>query len=101
MAGNPPRESWEALQGKAQHERPIPETDTPEEMVMRALSAGPGRDLLDWLKREYIEKRNLPGASEAALRELEAQRALVDRLEKMKNAGKELTDRRLQARAKQ
>lgn len=96
----PPRESWEGLkrtypQGTAPD---VPDADTTEEMVMRAVS-GPGQALLDWLRAEFIEKRNRPGASEAELRELEAQRSLVSRIETMAKKGAQITAERAKKRA--
>lgn len=83
----PPRASWESLSRKpGEPAGPLP-SDTIEEMVMRAVLIGPGAELLAWLRKETIEKRNQPGASEASLRELEAQRALVQRLEVMRDRG--------------
>lgn len=89
MTDKPPRASWESLS----HAKPaseaiaVPAEDTPEEMVMRAVLIGPGAEMLAWLRKEYIEKRNRAGASEAELREMEAQRALVHRLETMRDRG--------------
>jgi hypothetical protein len=88
MTDKPPRASWQALDRSQQPDAAAPTTDdTPEEMVMRAVLIGPGAEMLAWLRKEYIEKRNRAGASEADLRELEAQRALVHRLESMRDKG--------------
>lgn len=97
----PPRESWEGLRREFSVQGTqvdAPETDTVEEMVMRAVS-GPGQALLDWLRAEFIEKRNRPGASEAELRELEAQRYLVHRIEDMRDKGAAITAARAKKRA--
>lgn len=97
----PPRESWEALQrvGGVQSAGAPPE-DTAEELVWRAVSAGVGADLLDYLRSITIEKRNHPGASEAELRESEAQRVLVHRLETMRDRGAEIASARAAAKSK-
>lgn len=91
MTSKPPPASWESLQ---QRPRGVstepPDHDTPEELVWRATSAGVGKDLLDWLRAEYIEKRNQPLAHEAQLREFEAERRLVARLEQMRDSGAEI-----------
>lgn len=57
---------------------------------MRALAGGPGSVLLAWLRAEYIEKRDPPNAHDVQLRESEARRFLVDRLEKMCKRGLEI-----------
>jgi len=97
---SPPRESWESLQrqGGAQSAEP-PAEDTAEELVWRAVSAGVGADLLDYLRSITIEKRNTPGAPEADLRELEAQRALVNKLQIMRDRGAEIAAARSKPKA--
>lgn len=75
-----------------------PDTDTAEELVWRAVSAGTGKDLLDWLRAETIEKRDPERATEAQLRESEAKRNLVHRLEMMRDRGAEIAAARQKAK---
>lgn len=65
-------------------------TDTDEELVMRVLSGREGQRFMEFLRAETIEKRNRPNASDAELREMEAQRQLVARLELMAKRGAEI-----------
>jgi hypothetical protein len=83
----PPRESWEGLQQKpAATANGNPDDDT---MVLAATSSGAGQQLMEYLRRRYIEHRNRPGASEAELREAEACRRLVGDLEAMRDRAME------------
>lgn len=93
----PPRESWESLIERAQPESvAVPDQDTDEELVFRALSD----ELLEWLKRRYIEFRDPERASEPQLRESEAKRRLVYDLERMSKRGAEIAAARAKAKAK-
>lgn len=84
----PPRESWEGLTRRSEPASTAPpDHDTPEEMVMRVLSGGDGPNLIDWLRREYVDHCCRPAATEAEIREAEARRQLVRRLEAMRDRG--------------
>lgn len=85
----PPSATWESLR-RQNAAAAAPAHDTPEEMVLRATTGPDGYALMEWLRQEYIERRNGPMATESALREAEACRGLVDRLEKMRLRGIEI-----------
>jgi hypothetical protein len=93
-----PKVSWEALRNRpltpvaAAIERTA---DTPEEMVWRAVSGGLGADLLEWLRSETIEKRDPADATDAQLRESEANRRLVAKIENMRDRGAEIAAARI------
>jgi hypothetical protein len=85
--------SWDDLSKPRRGSRQPDElpSDTPEELVMRVLSGREGERFRDFLRAETIEKRNTPNASDAELRELEAQRRFVARLELMATRGAEIS----------
>ena len=91
MTQKPPAVSWEALSRPAAPQPDAaPPRNTPEEMVMRALSGPAGRDFLQWLHKTYVEKSPRPQASDAELREDAACRRLVLDLERMNERGSEI-----------
>lgn len=57
------------------------------ETCMRVFGSADGRDLLKHLYATYVDRRCRPGATEAELREAEAQRRLVHDLEKLRDEG--------------
>lgn len=99
MTDRPPPQSWEGLQQRVPRHAAQIASDTPEEMVMRVTSGGEGKKLLDWLHAEFVEKTCAPGASEAELREADAYRRLVKRLERMCEQGAEIARQRRENRA--
>lgn len=84
----PPRQSWESL-NRGSTIRPAGSTDDDDAMVLAATTSGSGRLLMDWLRETYIEHLCRQGASEAELREAEACRRLVHRLEDMRDRAAE------------
>jgi hypothetical protein len=57
------------------------------ETCMRVFTSPDGRDLLKHLYAEVVDARGRPQASDAELREAEAQRRLVFRLEQLRDEG--------------
>ncbi len=99
MRGTPNWGEFERPQAGAADEA-SPERDQLAVMVMRATLAGDGKALLAWLRSITIERRVPPGAPDAVLRELEAQRRLVFEIERLAAEGRASLDRRNTAAAK-
>ena len=81
----PPRQSWDALQNRGSTVRPAGSTDGEDEIVMVAVTGAAGSRLMEWLRKTYIDHHCRPAASEAELREADACRRLVHRLEDMRD----------------
>lgn len=58
-----------------------------EECWARLLMSPDGQQALAWMREQTIEKRNRAGATEAEIRELEAQRRFVAEIENLNERG--------------
>jgi hypothetical protein len=84
-----PAAHWGRLERKqASVESPL-RGDTDDETCAHIFAGPRGRDFLDLLYRLTIDRRQRAGATDAELREAEAQRRLVADLEAMRDRGLE------------
>lgn len=89
-----PAQHWGKLKSHKESAPVSESSDWEAEAFANCLNTPAGRQMMQILRSRTIERRARPQATEAELREMEAQRALVHDMEKERDRGIEVMDRR-------